>query len=78
VRRRDAGVGADQEFLEFLPELVVDLPAVKEAGDAAEPAFPRPFQRVLGLFVGLLGALEDTEQRGTSLVSRILSVRCVR
>jgi len=62
VRRRDAGVRADQQLLELFPQLVIDLAALEQAGDVAEPALARAFERVLGLLVGLLRALEDAEQ----------------
>ena len=64
LRRRDAGVGAEQHLLELVPQLVIDLAAVEEAGDAAEPALAGALERSLGLLVGFLGALEDAEQRG--------------
>ena len=59
LRRRDAGVGADQQLFELVPDLVVDLAAVEDAGDVAEPALAGAFERLFGLLVGLLRALED-------------------
>jgi hypothetical protein len=60
VSRRDARIGADQQLLEIFPDLVVDPGPIEEARDVAEPALARPFERLLGLLVGLFGALEDT------------------
>jgi len=59
VRRRDAGVRADQQLFQLLPDLVIDLAAVEEPGDAAEPPLAGAFERVFGLLVGLFRALED-------------------
>jgi hypothetical protein len=59
VRRRDAGVGADQELLQLIPHRIVDLAPIEDAGDAAEPAFARLIERLFGLLVGLFRALED-------------------
>jgi len=54
VRGGDAGVGADEEFFELLPDLVIDLASIEEARDVAEPALAGAFERLLGLFVRLL------------------------
>jgi hypothetical protein len=69
----DARIGADEELFELVPDLVVDLAAVEEDGDVAEPALAGAFESLFGLLVGLFGALEDTEQRGTSLPPGSLS-----
>jgi hypothetical protein len=58
----DAGVGADQELFEIFPGLVVDLSAIEEPGDIAEPPFAGTLQRLLGLLVSFLRALEDAKQ----------------
>jgi hypothetical protein len=60
---RNTGIGADEQFLKLVPCLLVDLPAVEEARDVAEPAFPGAFQRLFCLLVRLFGALEDAKQR---------------
>jgi hypothetical protein len=53
VRGGDAGIGADEELFEILPDLIVDAAPVEEAGDVAEPALAGALERLLGLFVGL-------------------------
>jgi len=63
VRRGDAGVGADEQLLQLLPDLVVDLAPVEQVRDVAEPALAGAFERLLGLLVRLPGALEDTKNR---------------
>jgi hypothetical protein len=59
VRGGNAGIGADEELLEFLPDLVVDLAPVEEARDVAEPALAGALERLLGLLVRLSGTPED-------------------
>jgi hypothetical protein len=67
LRRRDAGVRADQQLLEIIPYLIVDFRPVEQPGDAAEPTLARALEGLFGLLVGLLGAFEDAEQRGASV-----------
>jgi hypothetical protein len=67
LRGRNARVRADQQLFELVPDLVIDLRAVEETGDAGEPAFPRAFERLIGLVVGFLGALEDAKNAGDLL-----------
>ena len=60
--RRNAGIRADEELFELLPDLIIKLRPVEETGDAAEPPFAGAFERLFGLFAGLAGAFEDAEQ----------------
>jgi hypothetical protein len=46
-----AGVASDEDFLQFLPEFVVDLAPLKDAADAAEEAPPGTLEGGLGLLV---------------------------
>jgi hypothetical protein len=62
VRRRNASVRTDEQLLQLLPDLVIELRAVEDAGDIAEPALARALERLFGLLAGLPGALEDAEQ----------------
>jgi len=63
VRRRYAGVGADQQLLELFPDLFIDFAAVEQAGDVAEPPLAGAFECLFGLLVGLLRAAENAKQR---------------
>jgi hypothetical protein len=71
LRRGDARVGANEQLFELLPDLVVDLATVEEAGDAAEPALAGAFEGLFGLLVGLSGAFEDAEQRRPPCVGAV-------
>ena len=73
ARRRYARVGADQQFFELVPDLVIDLATVEEAGYVAEPTLAGLLKRLFGLLVGLFRALEDTYQGGASSFAAILS-----
>ncbi len=48
----DADVGAEQDFLELVPELIVDFAAIEDAGNAAEPASFGARDGGLGLLLG--------------------------
>jgi hypothetical protein len=73
LRRRYAGISADEQLFQLFPDFVVELRAVEEAGDVAEPALPRALEGLFGLLVGLFGALEDAEQVQPPLARGILS-----
>jgi hypothetical protein len=47
------GVGADQDLLEFVPEVVCEVGPFEEAAQPAEEAAPGPFDGALSLFVNL-------------------------
>jgi hypothetical protein len=50
-----ADIGADQDFLEFLPQVVVDLAALEGADEAAEPGATGALDRLVCLLDELLG-----------------------
>jgi len=58
----DADVGADEELLQFLPELVVDARAFKKPRYPPEPGAAGAVEGVVGLVFRLWGAREPFEQ----------------
>jgi hypothetical protein len=53
LRGGNAGVGANEDLLQLLPQLVVDAAAVEDAGDAPEPALASAFERLVGALLQL-------------------------